>query len=189
MFRSRADNLQSIGNHLHEVGLGRVAEESNSQTDELTGIANRRFVMARIDDMLIAVSGGGVGCLAVFDIDNFKLINDRHGHDAGDLVLRDFAHRLHQHVRRIDCFGRVGGEEFVLVMSGTKLEDAIELIERMLTTIRFSRPLNNVPDFGYTCSAGIAACLETDSAPDLYRRADQALYEAKLSGRDRVRAA
>lgn len=160
-----------------------------SQTDELTGIANRRFVMARIDDMLIAVSGGGVGCLAVFDIDNFKLINDRHGHDAGDLVLRDFAHRLHQHVRRIDCFGRVGGEEFVLVMSGTKLEDAIELIERMLTTIRFSRPLNNVPDFGYTCSAGIAACLETDSAPDLYRRADQALYEAKLSGRDRVRAA
>jgi diguanylate cyclase (GGDEF)-like protein len=160
-----------------------------SQTDELTGIANRRFVMARIDDMLAAAKGGAVGCLAVFDIDNFKLINDRHGHDAGDLVLRDFAHRLHQHVRRTDCFGRVGGEEFVLVMPGTGLEDAVELTERMLTTIRFSRPLNTAPDFGYTCSAGIAACLETDSAADFYRRADQALYEAKLSGRDRVRAA
>ncbi|MGY5801932.1 GGDEF domain-containing protein [Rhizobium sp. LEGMi12c] len=160
-----------------------------SQTDELTGIANRRFVMARIDDMLTGARDGGVGCLAVFDIDNFKLINDKHGHDAGDLVLRDFAHRLHQYVRRTDCFGRVGGEEFVLVMPRTAQQDAIELIERMLTTIRFSRPLTNSPDFGYTCSAGIAACLETDSAPDLYRRADQALYAAKLSGRDRVRAA
>ncbi|MBN8953573.1 MULTISPECIES: GGDEF domain-containing protein [unclassified Rhizobium] len=160
-----------------------------SQTDELTGVANRRFVMARVDDMLIGARDGGAGCLAVFDIDNFKLINDRHGHDAGDLVLRDFAHRLHQYVRRTDCFGRVGGEEFVLVMPGTGLQDAIELTERMLTTIRFSRPLPNSPDFGYTCSAGIAACIETDSAPDLYRRADQALYAAKLSGRDRVRAA
>jgi GGDEF domain-containing protein len=74
-------------------------------------------------------------------------------------------------------------------MPGTAQQDAIELIERMLTTIRFSRPLTGLPDFGYTCSAGIAACLETDSAPDLYRRADQALYAAKLSGRDRVRAA
>ncbi|KAA1184844.1 GGDEF domain-containing protein [Rhizobium tropici] len=160
-----------------------------SQTDELTGIANRRFVMARIDDMLMGARNGSIGCLALFDIDNFKSINDRLGHHAGDLVLRDFAHRLHQHVRRTDCFGRVGGEEFVLVMPGTELQDAIEFIERMLTTIRFSRPLTDSPDFGYTCSAGIAACLETDSAPDLYRRADQALYAAKLSGRDRVRAA
>jgi diguanylate cyclase (GGDEF)-like protein len=139
--------------------------------------------------MLAGVRDGDIGCLAVLDIDNFKLINDRHGHDAGDLVLRDFAHKLHQYVRRPDCFGRVGGEEFVLVMPGTAQQDAIELIERMLTTIRFSRPLTGLPDFGYTCSAGIAACLETDSAPDLYRRADQALYAAKLSGRDRVRAA
>lgn len=160
-----------------------------SYTDELTGVANRRFVMARVDDMLVAARGGGSGCLAVFDIDNFKRINDRLGHHAGDLVLRDFAHRIHQNVRRNDCFGRVGGEEFLLVMPATGQEDAIAMIERMLTVIRFSRPLADSPDFSYTCSAGIAACLPSDSVSDLYRRADEALYAAKMSGRDRVRAA
>ncbi|MBB4482431.1 GGDEF domain-containing protein [Rhizobium etli] len=160
-----------------------------SYTDELTGVANRRFVMARVDDMLAAARNGGSGCLAVFDIDNFKRINDRLGHHAGDLVLRDFAHRIHQNVRRNDCFGRVGGEEFLLVMPSTSPEDALAMVERMLTVIRFSRPLADSPDFSYTCSAGIAACLPSDSVSELYRRADEALYAAKMSGRDRVRAA
>ncbi|WP_259665013.1 GGDEF domain-containing protein [Rhizobium bangladeshense] len=132
---------------------------------------------------------GSRGCLAVFDIDNFKRINDRLGHHAGDLVLRDFAHRIHQNVRRNDCFGRVGGEEFLLVMPATGPEDALAMVERMLTVIRFSRPLPDSPDFSYTCSAGIAACVPTDRASELCRRADQALYDAKMSGRDRVRAA
>ncbi|MBB2818035.1 GGDEF domain-containing protein [Rhizobium phaseoli] len=160
-----------------------------SYTDELTGVANRRFVMARVDDMLAAARHGSSGCLAVFDIDKFKQINDRFGHHAGDLVLRDFAHRIHQNVRRNDCFGRVGGEEFLLVMPSTSPEDALDMVERMLTVIRFSRPLADSPDFSYTCSAGIAASLPSDSASELYRRADQALYDAKMSGRDRVRAA
>ncbi|ASR10810.1 GGDEF domain-containing protein (plasmid) [Rhizobium leguminosarum bv. viciae] len=174
---------------------GRIVRQDRDQaikasyTDELTGVVNRRFVMARVDDMLAAAKDGSDGCLAVFDIDNFKQINDRLGHHAGDLVLRDFAHRIHKSVRRNDCFGRVGGEEFVLVMPATGPEDAIAMVERMLTVIRFSRPLPDSPDFSYTCSAGIAACAPSDSASDLYRRADQALYAAKLSGRDRVRAA
>ncbi|TBB63377.1 GGDEF domain-containing protein [Rhizobium ruizarguesonis] len=174
---------------------GRIVRQDRDQaikasyTDELTGVANRRFVMARADDMLAAAQHGSNGCLVVFDIDNFKHINDRLGHQAGDVVLRDFAHRIHQNVRRNDCFGRVGGEEFVLVMPSTGPEDAIAMVECMLTVIRFSRPLPESPDFSYTCSAGIAACAPSDSASDLYRRADQALYAAKLSGRDRVRAA
>ncbi|TAU72019.1 GGDEF domain-containing protein [Rhizobium ruizarguesonis] len=174
---------------------GRIVRQDRDQaikasyTDGLTGVANRRFVMARVDDMLAAAQHGSNGCLVVFDIDNFKHINDRLGHQAGDVVLRDFAHRIHQNVRRNDCFGRVGGEEFVLVMPSTGPEDAIAMVECMLTVIRFSRPLPESPDFSYTCSAGIAACAPSDSASDLYRRADQALYAAKLSGRDRVRAA
>ncbi len=74
-------------------------------------------------------------------------------------------------------------------MPATGQEDAIAMIERMLTVIRFSRPLADSPDFSYTCSAGIAACLPSDSVSELYRRADEALYAAKMSGRDRVRAA
>jgi diguanylate cyclase (GGDEF)-like protein len=184
-----ASDITSLRARGRSVRQDRDQAIKAAQTDELTGVANRRFVMARVEDMLIAAQQGGDGCLAVFDIDNFKYINDRLGHYAGDLVLRDFAHRIHQNVRRTDCFGRVGGEEFLLVMPGTGSEEAIAIVERMLSVIRFSRPLPESPDFSYTCSAGIAACLPADSASDLYRRADQALYAAKLSGRDRVRAA
>ncbi|MDO3431917.1 GGDEF domain-containing protein [Rhizobium sp. CBN3] len=184
-----ASDITRLRAHGRTVRQDRDQAIKASYTDELTGVANRRFVMARVEDMLEAVRHGSSGCLAVFDIDNFKRINDRLGHHAGDLVLRDFAHRIHQNVRRNDCFGRVGGEEFLLVMPATSPEDALAMVERMLTVIRFSRPLPDSPDFSYTCSAGIAACVPTDSAPELYRRADQALYDAKMSGRDRVRAA
>ncbi|MBX5230924.1 GGDEF domain-containing protein [Rhizobium sp. NLR4a] len=184
-----ASDITRLKVHGRTVRQDRDQAIKASYTDELTGVANRRFVMARVEDMLAAARHGSTGCLAVFDIDNFKRINDRHGHHAGDLVLRDFAHRIHQNVRRNDCFGRVGGEEFLLVMPATGPEDALAMVERMLTVIRFSRPLPDSPDFSYTCSAGIAACVPTDSASELYRRADQALYDAKMSGRDRVRAA
>ncbi|MBX5042011.1 GGDEF domain-containing protein [Rhizobium lentis] len=184
-----ASDITRLKVHGRAVRQDRDQAIKASYTDELTGVANRRFVMARVEDMLAAVRHGSTGCLAVFDIDNFKRINDRLGHHAGDLVLRDFAHRIHQNVRRNDCFGRVGGEEFLLVMPATGPEDALAMVERMLTVIRFSRPLPDSPDFSYTCSAGIAACVPTDSAAELYRRADQALYDAKMSGRDRVRAA
>ncbi|MGO7152477.1 GGDEF domain-containing protein [Rhizobium leguminosarum] len=184
-----ASDITSLRAHGRTVRQDRDQAIKASYTDELTGVANRRFVMARVGDMLAAAEHGNNGCLAVFDIDNFKHINDRLGHQAGDVVLRDFAHRIHQNVRRSDCFGRVGGEEFLLVMPATGPEDAIAIVECMLTVIRFSRPLPESPDFSYTCSAGIAACAPSDSASDLYRRADQALYAAKLSGRDRVRAA
>ncbi|NKK97502.1 diguanylate cyclase [Rhizobium leguminosarum bv. viciae] len=184
-----ASDITGLRAHGRIVRQDRDQAIKASYTGELTGVANRRFVMARVDDMLAAAQHGSNGCLAVFDIDNFKHINDRLGHHAGDVVLRDFAHRIHQNVRRNDCFGRVGGEEFVLVMPATEAEYAIAMVERMLTVIRFSRPLPESPDFSYTCSAGIAACATSDSASDLYRRADQALYAAKLSGRDRVHAA
>ncbi|WP_413990030.1 GGDEF domain-containing protein [Labrys okinawensis] len=161
-----------------------------SQTDELTGVANRRFVMAQITEMQerFIRAPEGKGCLVVLDIDNFKYINDRFGHQAGDIVLRDFAHRIHQNVRRSDCFGRVGGEEFVLVMPGTAVSEGVALVERLLVIIRASRPLTDPPDFAYSFSAGIAGCRKTDGVSDLYRRADQALYSAKMAGRNRVLA-
>lgn len=155
-----------------------------SHTDELTGIANRRFVTARIEDMLRSqwADEPSCGCLCVLDIDRFKCINDQYGHQIGDLVLRDFARRVHGLVRRTDCFGRVGGEEFVLTLPNTSVEQAA----RMLASVRKSRPLQEHPDFRYTFSAGIARAQSGDTAISLYARADRALYMAKLGGRDRI---
>ncbi|MBB4018285.1 diguanylate cyclase (GGDEF)-like protein [Chelatococcus caeni] len=154
-----------------------------SYTDELTGVANRRFVMARIEDMLQRADAGR-GCLAVLDIDGFKAINDRFGHQVGDQILCDFTVKVHGLVQRTHCFGRVGGEEFVLVMPGTSIAEAALIVERMLVVVRQSRPLVERPDFGYTFSAGIAACQDGDIALSLYSRADNALYCAKMAGRN-----
>ncbi|WP_159589768.1 GGDEF domain-containing protein [Chelativorans xinjiangense] len=159
-----------------------------SQTDDLTGVANRRFVMERIEEMLKQQESERHrrGCLAVLDIDHFKSVNDRYGHQAGDMVLCDFASQIHQHVRRTDCFGRVGGEEFVLVLPNTPPAEAELIIERMLAIVRLSRPLADHPDFRYTFSAGIAETQIGDVAVSLYSRADKALYAAKMAGRDRI---
>ncbi len=129
---------------------------------------------------------GVLGCLALLDIDNFKLINDRHGHQVGDLILRDFAKRIHARVRRSDCFGRVGGEEFLLVLPDTSIEEAALVVEKMLAVIRAARPLTEWADVTYTFSAGLAAGQAGDTAASLYARADKALYAAKVTGRNRI---
>ncbi|CTQ47437.1 GGDEF domain-containing protein [Roseibium aggregatum] len=159
-----------------------------AQVDELTSVANRRFVMARIEDMLEQLQFGHLtsGCLAVLDIDHFKSVNDRYGHQSGDMVLRDFAHRIQQLVRRTDCFGRVGGEEFMLVCPNTTTPEALLVLERMLANVWSSRPLSGHPDFRYAFSAGIAEVLTDDIAFSLCSRADKALYAAKMAGRGRI---
>ncbi|OYW98254.1 MAG: hypothetical protein B7Z15_22300 [Rhizobiales bacterium 32-66-8] len=162
-----------------------------AHTDDLTGVANRRFITARIEEMLqsprpSSASGSGHGCVAVIDIDNFKYINDQHGHAVGDAILKDFARRMLTLVRRADCFGRIGGEEFLLVMPGIAPRQATVMVEAMLDHIRTSQPLPTLPQLRYTFSAGIACGQPGDTASALCVRADQALYDAKLSGRDRV---
>ena len=113
-----------------------------SQTDELTGVANRRFIMARLDALVSRPPEpeGVKGCIAVLDIDNFKSINDRYGHQAGDEVLLDFARQAHSFVRRLDCFGRIGGEEFMFILPGTDLGEGVRILERVFTRIRSARP-------------------------------------------------
>jgi diguanylate cyclase (GGDEF)-like protein len=114
-----------------------------SYTDDLTGVANRRFVTARMEEMLARLTAGKtvLGCVCVLDLDNFKYINDRFGHLGSDIILRDFAMRIQREVRRSDCFGRIGGEEFLLVLPDTSTDAAEFIVERMLAAIRISRPL------------------------------------------------
>ncbi|WP_275785032.1 GGDEF domain-containing protein [Pararhizobium gei] len=159
-----------------------------SNTDELTGVSNRRYIMAKLEELVQNQSASELvaGCVCILDIDYFKGINDRFGHQTGDDILLDFARRVHPLVRRHDCFGRIGGEEFMLIFPDTNLPEGRKVVDRLLEKIRTARPLEASPQFFYTCSAGIAVVERGDTARALYSRADSALYEAKHSGRDRI---
>lgn len=155
-----------------------------AHTDELTGVANRRFAIHRANEMMAPHGPGGTLC--VIDLDNFKHVNDRFGHQTGDVLLRAFCALMAGAIRRSDCFGRVGGEEFVLVLPQTDLAEAERRVADLLARVRASRPLPDVPDFTYTFSAGLTFTPPGDTFSDAYGRADRALYLAKLAGRDRV---
>lgn len=161
-----------------------------SLTDELTGCSSRRYTMARLDDLLSTPSvqtGCPVGTVAILDLDNFKRINDRFGHQRGDVVLKDFAKLVQEHLRKQDVFGRIGGEEFFLVMPGLGVDEARLHVGRMLKTVRASRPLPDLAEFAYSFSAGLSAVMKGEAPEDPHRRADEALYSAKLAGRNMIR--
>ena len=158
-----------------------------SRTDALTGLRNRRHVeeyLAR----LVSLARRHAEPIAVLlvDIDHFKSVNDGHGHDAGDAVLREVAGRMVGSVRLEDMIGRWGGEEFLVVLPNTAAQGAAELAERLRQVVA-DEPYG-LPDGGaisVTISLGCAASV-IDDAATLVRSADAALYEAKESGRDRV---
>jgi diguanylate cyclase (GGDEF)-like protein len=160
-----------------------------SQTDELTSISNRRFMMAALDSLIArqASASAGVGCICIIDLDFFKRINDIYGHQFGDDVLIDFSRRVQPVIRRRDSFGRIGGEEFMLILPDTTLSQAELIIERIIGKVRGACPIPTVPSFSYTCSAGLAELRPGETARAVYARADEALYNAKQSGRDRLK--
>jgi diguanylate cyclase (GGDEF)-like protein len=125
-------------------------------------------------------------CVAVFDLDHFKAVNDTLGHAAGDTVIRDFARLLQATVRRRDSCGRIGGEEFLLVMTSLTFEQARDVIARLLERTQASRPLVESPGWGYTCSGGLTLALRGETVDAVVKRADEAMYRAKASGRDRL---
>lgn len=151
-----ANDITSLRADSRKVRQDRDFAIKASHTDELTGVANRRYVLARIEETIRNVSRSKEtsGCLAILDIDKFKQINDRYGHSVGDLILRDFAHTIHRLVRRRDCLGRIGGEEFLVLLPDTQIENAQLIVGRMLSQTSMSRPLQGAPDFSYTFSAG-----------------------------------
>jgi len=159
-----------------------------AQTDELTSTANRRFVFGRLEALINAAALVPDSALSVclFDIDLFKSINDRFGHQGGDMVLRHFTNLVHGVIRRTDCFGRIGGEEFMLVMPGSPAENSVVFVQHLLAQARTAHPLPDRPAVSYTCSAGVATYQPGDTAATIYGRADRALYRAKTDGRDRV---
>ena len=159
-------------------------------TDPLTGLHNRRYMTSQLDALVArAVRDGRPVSALLLDIDHFKKINDSFGHDAGDEVLREFAVRLASNVRAVDLPCRHGGEEFVVVMPETSLEDAERIAERIRMHVSGApfRVSGGKEVLSVTISIGVAATHgESDTPEHLLKRADEALYEAKASGRNRV---
>ena len=169
-----------------DEAVARLAQaEVAANTDALTGLANRRFVMAELDRAVIrAMNRGELLSIVVFDIDHFKQVNDRFGHPVGDKVIATVAAIAAKHVREIDLVGRVGGEEFVWLMPDCDSNAAMRAAERLCWAVEAGTHSAPIPSV--TISAGHAEMDGADSAIRLFARADAALYEAKRGGRNRV---
>ncbi|MCV2419458.1 ligand-binding sensor domain-containing diguanylate cyclase [Paucibacter sp. DJ2R-2] len=156
-------------------------------SDALTGCSNRRYFMEQAQRQLAAARRSGQAlCLLMLDLDHFKRVNDQHGHPAGDEVLRQTAELARAQVRSADLLGRLGGEEFALLLPDTDRAGARLLGERLLQAIREREFAYEQHRLHVSASLGLAQLRPGESLDSLYARADLALYAAKAAGRDRI---
>lgn len=172
------------------TGLKLVEQELRalSITDSLTGIYNRRYFQERLEAEIARARRNPHSGLAVvmLDIDHFKLVNDRFGHDAGDQVLKSVCRRIHQRLRTIDVFCRLGGEEFIVLAPASSEEQAASLARALWDILR-NEPMAGVGLV--TASFGVTAWRAGESAATMLSRVDAAVYQAKQAGRDRIQIA
>ncbi|WP_443693415.1 sensor domain-containing diguanylate cyclase [Pseudomonas protegens] len=156
-----------------------------SRTDHLTQLYNRGHWEQRLQ-FEYSRHGSSIALL-MLDIDHFKSINDRHGHQAGDAVIKRVSELIHQHVRDSDVAGRYGGEEFAILLPHTDLAGARTLAERLRQSVEEQEVIHNGQAIAFTISLGIA-CLDRPARNHrcLIEWADQALYASKRAGRNRV---
>jgi diguanylate cyclase (GGDEF)-like protein len=155
--------------------------------DPLTGLLNRASLDARVLEIeeQAHLTGGAVS-LILLDLDRFKAVNDTHGHKRGDAVLRDVAYEIRKSLRSFELVYRIGGEEFLVLLPGVDLSEALEIAERVRHSVEEARP----GELSLTLSAGVATDAGGNITYDaLFRAADAALLEAKRSGRNRVETA
>jgi diguanylate cyclase (GGDEF)-like protein len=164
-----------------------VALEGQANTDALTGIYNRRFLQARAEELITkAVKHERPLSLAFLDLDRFKVVNDTHGHDVGDEVLKIFVDRIKNQLRSIDLFARFGGEEFVVMLPNLDEIEAAQAIDNIRKAIHQPYQIDDL-SININFSAGVATLSSAkNSYAELLKSADRALYKAKESGRDQV---
>lgn len=180
--------IVNIGVDITERKRAEVETVRLSKIDSLTECWNRKEIVKRLGDMIDTERAGGPGVVAmILDLDFFKKINDRHGHLAGDHALRHFCRQVRSCLRGVDQFGRLGGEEFLVLLYGADVGTAVAVFERLQKQLHANPVLLENELVMLTVSAGIAT-LTPDAlgVSDILRRADIALYEAKRQGRDRI---
>jgi diguanylate cyclase (GGDEF)-like protein len=174
-----------------EVEEGRIAQarlEAQASLDPLTGLYNRRHLSVLEEELRAAVARQESACLAIFDIDHFKEVNDTHGHLAGDRVLLSLARQLRSNSRSTDVALRYGGDEFLVLIVGMDGPSGAETAERLRSTVEDTVVDSDGAKIKVTISAGVT-CVPLDGSVDLLAlidRADHGLYAAKQTGRNRV---
>jgi len=157
--------------------------------DELTGLYNYRYLHTRLNEEFKRAERyrDPLAC-AMIDIDHFKQVNDKHGHDVGDAVLRDVSARLRSAVREIDVLARYGGEEFLLVLPSTHFSGALTVADRVWRSISAEPMRVDGVDHAITVSVGVALYPSRDvkNKDQLLKASDRALYQAKADGRNRI---
>lgn len=162
---------------------------AEAREDALTGALTRRYFLSLLRQGIeTALTRGEPLCLAIADLDHFKQINDCFGHAAGDRALEHFVANCRNELRGNDAIGRLGGEEFAILFTGTSLADGIRVAERLRERLKTHRSPHLPPEVLVSASIGVTELSPADTLERLLSRADRALYIAKSAGRDRTEA-
>ncbi len=184
--RSKAELEVLVTERTHELERAKFKAELEARTDSLTGTRNRRSFFADSEKILETTKSKDITfSLLMFDIDNFKDINDTYGHSVGDEALRHFASAISNKIRDKDIFGRIGGEEFSLLLCGNGVE-AVNMADRLredISELKIETPKGQLQ---FTTSVGVAHLTNETMIEELINLADKALYEAKENGRNQV---
>ena len=188
VLRRRTHALEDVvEQRTRELRAANARLERLASTDPLTGLANRRTMIAMLDAAReTALRSGGRYVVAMLDIDRFKRINDAHGHQVGDMVIEAVAMRIAASVRTVDSVARYGGEEIAILFADIAPHEALDIAERVRAAVARDAIVANGIELWVTVSGGIAVATGETSPAELLHRADVALYRAKLDGRNRV---
>lgn len=179
--------ITELEDKLTQVRQDLAQERHYANIDLLTGIPNRRAYQERLrQELLRSNRDGNPFCLIIWDIDHFKSINDRYGHQTGDKVLACVAKKITQRLRKSDFTARFGGEEFVSLLPDCDTADTLRLVEQLRAEISHCDHVTEQGPVQITISCGIAEFDPNESDNTLFARADAALYQAKQQGRNRV---
>ena len=189
-FQARSETMnariQELEKEAEQLQASIRREQHRALTDVLSGLPNRLAYRQRLENDLSRWRGErGVGCLAVWDIDRFKAINDTVGHKAGDKAIRCLAQQLSRTCRKSDFVARYGGEEFVMILDGLSAESALQVAEKIRASIEDVDFRHAGKPVRITASCGISEVRMQDDPDSLFERADRALYQAKADGRNR----
>lgn len=184
------DGNDAILSTVIDISLRKKLEEDllcGSSHDYMTGVFNRRHFSSVLNSEAARSKRYETELsMIMFDLDDFKLINDAHGHVVGDEVLKHFCSLVQDNLRQTDAIGRVGGEEFAVMLPETGLDGAKKLADRIRKSVQETEYTFGKISISLTISAGVAEIIKSEGADELYKRCDDALLVAKTTGKNKV---